>query len=184
MATRRKNGLTLVEVIVTLIIVVILAGIIFSIYLTQAREVAISSAYAQLNRSYDNFIETFGRDIRFANNISPIFPISTDPTNTDPTYTIFATNNDSTVRYSINNETNTLYRDVAFPPDYYDFSSFTPFSTGNGVLPISNNDEIEKDSYFRILTATTVSSTLFLTVNDGEETIDFLRREDFFKCRN
>lgn len=164
-----QKGLSLVEVIIVMIIALVLATIVITVYITQAREVAESMAYAQVQRGHDNFLEQFGRDIRFA---SRVFYYGENEKSVD------IVRENSIIRYTVN--TGVITRDAVETVGAADTDGSTPFDIGGE--DVLNVDATE--SSFEITGSDFVKVTLKLTYDDGKTVFDFAPREDKFKCRN
>lgn len=136
-----NNGLTLVEVIVTMIIASVIAGIIITIYTVQAKEVRTSMSFAKANRGYDLYLEQLGQDIRFSTAVSM------------PTTSLLLSTSEGEVSYEIR-ENGILYHNGEM------------FSTGANVPLVVDHE----NSFFTIHNPTsTVSSEIVLITDEGKK---------------
>lgn len=175
MKVQTKNGFTIVEMMVAIVLATIIAGAIILVYIMQSQKLTESTAHDIMQIQFDNFMEAFSYDVRYSNRI--LVPgvseawtpeIKNDNTNTITTKTISLFNAEGvdTIRYNF--QGTTIKRNNK------------DFQTGVGAILI----DLDKSNFIITENRRDVKIDLVIKIDGVHDTYFTNSRTGVLSCRN
>jgi type II secretory pathway pseudopilin PulG len=172
MIAARPDGFTLVEALVAGIVGVIIAAVVFTMYIMYESQARESSAYSMLQRQYDNVAEQIAFDVRRG-----YLVLGPGETWADP-FTALTRDTVSDIR--VFSRAGALVGQYSISNDTLKETGGVPFNAGGGVVRL---DEA-RSSFILPGLRTSVDVRLRLKTTAPDTTYYLSARKDAFRCRN